>query len=203
MHKKSPIMHRAIKKPYTPNPTVDYQRLYQLCALFCSLGYRYVLFWGLTRLFNGFFDKLCSKVLADNNCNKYYRKADTVAADLLAKYGANAVAVDDLTAVPTGEGRLVLAEAVTDADVAALRGFAEAGGKVMLLGQKALPETLLTETEAVFKEHRQEILTMNMPESTVFDGIDTIHHGLVGGEHAVGAIIVFFLAEISHRQIGQ
>lgn len=103
----------------------------------------------------------------------YYRKADTVAADLLAKYGANAVAVNDLS-VLTGEGRLVLAEAVTDADVAAIRGFAEAGGKVMLLGQKALPETLLTETEAVFKEHRQEILTMNMPESTVFDGIDTL-----------------------------
>lgn len=74
----------------------------------------------------------------------------------------------------SGNGRLVLSGDVADADVAALRAFAEKGGNVILLGQKVLPEQLLPETETTFKEHRQEILTMNMPESTVFDGLDVM-----------------------------
>ncbi len=103
----------------------------------------------------------------------YYRTGDTVAAELLAKYNANAVAADDLSTLPT-DGRLVLATAVEDADVAALRRFAEAGGKVILLGQKALPAALLPETEANFVEHRQEIITMNTPESSLFNGLETL-----------------------------
>ena len=103
----------------------------------------------------------------------YYRSGDDTARDLLAQYGLKAEAVDDLSAL-SGNGRLVLSGDVADADVAALRAFAEKGGNVILLGQKVLPEQLLPETETTFKEHRQEILTMNMPESTVFDGLDVM-----------------------------
>lgn len=100
----------------------------------------------------------------------YYKAGDTVVKALLEQYGLNASPVSDLSE-PKG-GRLVLSGEVSSADTAALREYAQAGGKVILLGQKCLPVDLITETETVFKQHRQEIITMNTPESSVFDGID-------------------------------
>ena len=41
---------------------------------------------------------------------------------------------------------------------------------MILLGQQALPASLLGEVP--FTAHRQEIVTMNIPESSVFAGID-------------------------------
>ena len=37
----------------------------------------------------------------------------------------------------------------------------------------------------------------------VLDRVDAVHHGLIGREYAVGGVVVLFLAEIGHRQIGQ
>ena len=37
----------------------------------------------------------------------------------------------------------------------------------------------------------------------VVDGVDAVHHGLVGGKYAVGGGVVLFLAEVGDRQIGQ
>lgn len=104
----------------------------------------------------------------------YYRAGDETACELLSRYGLNAVAVEDMAALSDAKGRLVLSGEVQEVDVAALRAFAQAGGKVILLGQKELPGSLLTETETTFKQHRQEIITMNTPESSVFDGIDEL-----------------------------
>ena len=101
----------------------------------------------------------------------YYLSGDATAKELLARYGLNAVPISDLSAL-ADKGRLVISGDIQDADTKALRAYAQAGGNVILLGQKELPEDLLTETETVFKQHRQEIITMNMPESSVFDGID-------------------------------
>lgn len=101
----------------------------------------------------------------------YYLAGDATAKELLARYGLNASPVSDLSAL-ADKGRLVMSGDVQQANIKALRAYAQAGGKVILLGQKDLPEDLLPETETVFKQHRQEIITMNMPESSVFDGID-------------------------------
>ena len=37
----------------------------------------------------------------------------------------------------------------------------------------------------------------------ILHGVDAVHHGLVGGEHPMGGVVVLFLAEIRHREIGQ
>ncbi|MBO5796805.1 MAG: hypothetical protein J6R77_00470, partial [Clostridia bacterium] len=92
-----------------------------------------------------------------------------------------AVACTDWSEVT--EGRAVAAGRLSEEDGAALRAFAESGHKVILLGQGALPETLLD--GAVFQPHRQEIVTMNIPESTVFSGIDPMDPAWFGDERRV------------------
>lgn len=104
----------------------------------------------------------------------YYLKTDSVAGELLAQYGLDATACADLSVISGKSGRLVLSGTVQEEDVPAVRAFAQAGGKVILLAQRELPAGLLSETEASFKEHRQEIITMNIPESSVFDGLDVL-----------------------------
>ena len=37
----------------------------------------------------------------------------------------------------------------------------------------------------------------------VLHGVDAVHHGLVGGKHAPGGVIVFFLAQVGHGEVGQ
>ena len=37
----------------------------------------------------------------------------------------------------------------------------------------------------------------------VCHGINAVHHGLVGGEHAPGGIVVLLLAQVCDRQVGQ
>ncbi|MGI6265361.1 MAG: glycoside hydrolase family 2 protein, partial [Acutalibacteraceae bacterium] len=102
----------------------------------------------------------------------FYLQDDAEAAALLARYGLDATPVED--PARAGDGRLVLAKPVAEGDADALRAYAAKGGKVILLGQKELPDGLLTETETAFKAHRQEILTMNTPESSVFNGIEPL-----------------------------
>ena len=37
----------------------------------------------------------------------------------------------------------------------------------------------------------------------ILHGVDAVHHGLVGGEHAPGGIVVLLLAQVCDRQVGQ
>ena len=80
---------------------------------------------------------------------------------------------------------MVVSGAVSDEEARQLRAFAEAGGKVILLGQQALPAALLGEQEAPFTAHRQEIITMNVPESSLFDGIDEMDTAWFADERRV------------------
>lgn len=99
-----------------------------------------------------------------------YLPQDTAARDLLAHYGVSATPLDAHTDT---HGRLVVVGTPADADVAAVRAFAESGGYVVLLDQRDLPEGLLP-TAAPFTAHRQEIVTMNHAESDVFDGLEPL-----------------------------
>lgn len=102
----------------------------------------------------------------------YYRADDAVSRELLESFGDRAASCTDLRKL-TGEGeRLVIAGELSAGEAAQVRIFAENGGKVILLGQKELPEGLLGEEKAEFTSHRQEIITMNIPESGIFDGLD-------------------------------
>ena len=90
----------------------------------------------------------------------------------------------DAASVPEGR-RLIKCGPVSEDEGRDLRAFAEAGGTVILLGQQALPDSLLGENAAPFTPHRQEIVTMNIPESTVFDGIDEMDPAWFGDERRV------------------
>lgn len=100
----------------------------------------------------------------------YYLADDAVSAKLLARYGIAGQACDDISALSGRQGRLVISTTPTEETAACLQSFAREGGNVILLNQRALPDSLLGQT-ASFREHRQEIITMNIPESSVFDGL--------------------------------
>ena len=101
----------------------------------------------------------------------YFPKGDAASRDLLTRYGIKAVECSDLSELSGFRKRLVVSGAVGGNDGRLMREFAYSGGKVILLGQQDLPKEILGQTEAPFTTHRQEIITMNIPESSIFDGI--------------------------------
>lgn len=121
-----------------------------------------------------------------NGCEEVccYRTDDTAARDLLSHYGFAARAVDDLSTLSPADGRLVLVGEVSADEAAAAHRFAEEGGRVLLLDQRALPKGLL-DTIAAFTAHRQEIVTMNLPESSVFSGIEELDTAWFADERRV------------------
>ena len=52
-------------------------------------------------------------------------------------------------------------------------------------------------------DHQIEVPDGKEPALLVLHGVDAVHHGLVGGEDAMGGKVVLFLTEICHREIGQ
>lgn len=115
----------------------------------------------------------------------YYRADDETARALLARYGIAAESCADPAALAGQSARLVVSGAVDEEEARQLRAFAEAGGKVILLDQKALPEAILGGQEASFTAHRQEIITMNRPESSMFDGLEPLDTAWFADERRV------------------
>ncbi|MDD4849807.1 MAG: hypothetical protein PHO10_03805 [Gemmiger sp.] len=104
----------------------------------------------------------------------YYPADDAASAALLARYAVNAQPCGDVAALVGQPGRLVVSGTPGEALAAKLHAFAAAGGRVVLLAQKALPDALLGGLSAPFTANRQEIVTMNIPESTAFDGLEPL-----------------------------
>lgn len=102
----------------------------------------------------------------------YYPADDTVSRELLTRYGLAGQACSDLSSLPGRQGRLIISTAVTEQNASLVQAFAREGGNVILLNQETLPEILLGERTASFTKHRQEIITMNIPESSIFNGLD-------------------------------
>lgn len=102
----------------------------------------------------------------------YYPAEDTIAEALLARYGLTGQACSNLSSLAGRQGRLIVGAPVSEENAASLQAFAREGGNVILLNQRELPDNLLEGQTVSFKEHRQEIITMNIPESSVFDGLD-------------------------------
>ncbi|MCL2088663.1 MAG: hypothetical protein FWH14_04185 [Oscillospiraceae bacterium] len=107
-------------------------------------------------------------VSAGSNDNYYNLKGDNVSRSLLERFGIQS---QDLSA-DAKDGKLVAIGEVSGDNAAIMRKFAENGGTVILLAQKELPQEL--GLAAPFTEHRQEIITMNIPESSLFDGIEIL-----------------------------
>ncbi|MCL2488110.1 MAG: hypothetical protein FWE80_05435 [Oscillospiraceae bacterium] len=116
---------------------------------------------------------LCDREWSGGNavCGEscYYLAGDESARGLLERYGLKASACTDPAAI--SGGRLVITGAISGDTAPGIRSYAEAGGKVILLEQGELPEGLIGGKAAPFKTHRQEIVTMNRPENSIFDGI--------------------------------
>ena len=58
-----------------------------------------------------------------------------------------------------------------DAEAAAIRRFAQAGGRVIMVNQRDLPPALTGGKQIRYTEDATEIVTMNIPEASVFAGI--------------------------------
>lgn len=110
----------------------------------------------------------------DSNVTYVCQKADTTAQRLLARYGISADLCEDLETLPPHMARVLVCGKITPAQGAALHAIAAQGGKVVLLDSGELPSALLGEETAVYTSHRQEIVTMNIPESGVYHGIEPL-----------------------------
>lgn len=119
-----------------------------------------------------------------------YLEDDSVSKELLAHYGCSRKALAESSALcgfdPAGTRpvrsdnggttlpRLLIGRPLTQEEAAFVRSFASAGGTALLLGQRELPDSLLGMGPVPFTERRQEIVTMNLPESGLFDGIEEL-----------------------------
>lgn len=103
----------------------------------------------------------------------YYVSGDETAKALFEKYDIEARACSLSGGI--GQGTLLLTDVgeCSEDEVRCIRKFAEGGGRVLIFKAAELPEGLLGAQKAEYQAHRQEIVTMNMPEHPVFDGIGT------------------------------
>lgn len=103
----------------------------------------------------------------------WYLQDDGLAEKLLKHYG---IAAQPCEAAPEAgsKGRMVVCKTISEEQAADVRAFAEAGGKVVMLNQRALPDAILAGKQAAYTEECMEIMTMNVPESSVFSGIDEL-----------------------------
>ncbi|HJD21569.1 MAG TPA: hypothetical protein H9915_07105 [Candidatus Gemmiger faecigallinarum] len=69
------------------------------------------------------------------------------------------------------QARLVVAGTPDRQTAAEIFRFAQAGGRVVMLNQRNLPRELTGGREIRYTEDATEIVTMNVPESSLFDGI--------------------------------
>lgn len=94
--------------------------------------------------------------------------------DALAFLNAHHIHAETHDAVPSGNvngKRLVIAK-IPDAELSEkIYGFACAGGKVIMLGQRDLDPALTGGKEIPFTEDATEYVTMNAPENSIFRGI--------------------------------
>ena len=98
----------------------------------------------------------------------WYLAGDGAAKHLLERYGIPAQACEH---PEEKSGRLVIGKTVSEKQAEQVRKFAEAGEKVILMNQRALPDGILCGKSAAYTEEQMEIMTMNIPESSLFAGI--------------------------------
>lgn len=98
--------------------------------------------------------------------------------------------------------RLIVSRQVSEEEAVGIYKFAAAGGTVVLLGQKELPQALTGGQKIPFTEHRQEIVTMNVPESEVFDGMEPLDLSWFGdGRHIPYAALGRYSVDRFSREI--
>lgn len=100
-----------------------------------------------------------------------YLADDAAAAQLLQSHRMPAAPCRDLNAPESKGGRLLVARPPRDAEAAAIRRFAQAGGRVIMVNQRDLPPALTGGKQIRYTEDATEIVTMNIPEASVFAGI--------------------------------
>lgn len=120
---------------------------------------------------------LCDKVWtgsAPGEEKVWYISEDKTAQDLLNQHHLPCEACEDIAQLIGRNDRLVVGGTISRHQAAQLHSFAQAGGKVILMNQKALPEELLNGKKISYTQDRMEIMTMNIPESSLFNGIDEL-----------------------------
>lgn len=101
-----------------------------------------------------------------------YLEDDKLSIELLSYYGVKARSCSNLLELIGKKENLVISRTVSEEEGEVLNKIAKSGGNVILLGQKSLPGSLFEGKEIPFTQHRQEIITMNISESSVFEGLD-------------------------------
>lgn len=120
---------------------------------------------------------LCDKVWtlpAAKQEKIWYISEDEAAQHLLKRHHLIGESCENISSLIGRADRLVIGGTINEQQGAELRAFAEAGGKVVLMNQKALPDELLSGKKISYTEDCMEILTMNIPESSLFNGIDEL-----------------------------
>lgn len=97
---------------------------------------------------------------------------DDRAISFLKTHNINAVIKKEIPSENETDTRLVIAKKLDSSRSALVYRFACAGGKVIMLDQRELAAELTGGKDIRFVEDATEIVTMNIPENSIFDGID-------------------------------
>ncbi|MGN1027642.1 MAG: glycoside hydrolase family 2 protein [Faecousia sp.] len=104
----------------------------------------------------------------------WYLSDDPAAEALLSLHHIPASPCTDLAQLEGTNARLVVAKALGEEASRAVRHFAQAGGRVVMVNQRDLSGALTGGKPIRYTEDTTEIVTMNVPENSVFAGIDEL-----------------------------
>lgn len=104
----------------------------------------------------------------------WYLADDPEAKRLLSAHHMAASPCESLSRLEGQKARLLVAKTLGEEDSRAVARFAQAGGRVVMVNQRDLSRALTGGRDIRYTEDTTEIVTMNVPENSVFDGIDEL-----------------------------
>lgn len=101
-------------------------------------------------------------------------ETDSKAKELLKLYGIKFSTVKSVAALKDVNSVLIVADPGKVSAYSSIAGFVKNGGKAILLNNQASVIALLPGLAQSYTPHRQEIVTMNVKEHRLFDGLESL-----------------------------
>ncbi len=101
----------------------------------------------------------------------YYFSDDIAIKNILEKHGLQGIAYDDISTLSEKNTRLVIGKTLKKEQATMTYNYIKNGGKVVAINQRNLPKELIGQKDISYTEDKTEIITMNIPESSIFNDI--------------------------------
>lgn len=104
----------------------------------------------------------------------WYIENDGLAMNVLKNRNLASNSCVDISSLIGKKDRLVIGKTLNEQQAKQVYDFVKLGGKVIMINQRDLPLALLDGKSISYTEDCTEIMTMNIPESSLFNGIDEL-----------------------------